>query len=172
MTAPPLVRWFGDLRLKDVPAVGGKTASLGELHALLGGRVPDGFALTAEAYRQALAGSGAVPELRRLLSDFDHHDLAQLATRAAKVRGLVYEATGNAGLCQDITADYRALEKPIRESAEKDPTTVPFQSVDVALECTGQSSSDPYQDGAPSPYSGLRHSIRLRPDGPTNPTRV
>ena len=51
------VRWFEDIRLKDVPEVGGKTASLGELYALLaadGGRVPDGFALTAEAYRDAL----------------------------------------------------------------------------------------------------------------------
>ena len=43
------VCWFEDIRLKDVPAVGGKTASLGELRALLGERVPDGFALTAQA---------------------------------------------------------------------------------------------------------------------------
>jgi pyruvate, water dikinase len=111
MTASSLVRWFDDIRLKDVPAVGGKTASLGELHALLGGRVPDGFALTAEAYRNALAGSGAVPELRRLLADFDHHDVAQLADRAAKARQLVYQATGNAELRRDIAAAYRALEE-------------------------------------------------------------
>ena len=36
MSAPSFVRWFEDIRLKDVPPVGGKTASLGELHALLG----------------------------------------------------------------------------------------------------------------------------------------
>jgi pyruvate, water dikinase len=111
MTASSLVRWFDGIRLKDVPAVGGKTASLGELHALLGGRVPDGFALTAEAYRSALAESGAVPELRRLLADFDHHDVAQLADRAAKARQLVYQATGNADLRRDIAAAYRALEE-------------------------------------------------------------
>jgi pyruvate, water dikinase len=111
MTALSLVRWFDDIRLGDVPAVGGKTASLGELHTLLGTRIPDGFALTAEAYRNALAGSGAVPELRRLLSDFNHHDVAQLADRAAKARELVYQATGNAGLRQDIAAAYRALEE-------------------------------------------------------------
>jgi pyruvate, water dikinase len=111
MTSLSLVRWFDDIRLGDVPAVGGKTASLGELHTLLGARIPDGFALTAEAYRNALAGSGAVPELRRLLSDFDHHDVAQLADRATKARELVYQATGNAGLRQDIAAAYHALEE-------------------------------------------------------------
>lgn len=43
------VRWFNDLRLSDVPLVGGKNASLGELHsglAAAGVRVPNGFALT------------------------------------------------------------------------------------------------------------------------------
>jgi pyruvate, water dikinase len=60
------VCWFENIRLKDVPEVGGKTASLGELSALLaadGGRVPDGFALTACAYREALAAAGAVDKI-------------------------------------------------------------------------------------------------------------
>jgi len=100
--------------LKDLPEVSGKNASLGELHALLaadGGRVPDGFALTAGAYRQALDAAGAWPELRRLVADFDHHDIALLAERAAAARQLVYEATGNAGLRAEITAAYRVLEE-------------------------------------------------------------
>ena len=61
MAAKDHVRWFEDIRLQDVPVVGGKTASLGELRALLGDRVPEGFALTAQAYRTALveaAGRG------------------------------------------------------------------------------------------------------------------
>ena len=56
MPNQPYVRWFEDLRLKDIPEVGGKTASLGELYSLLaadGGKVPDGFALTARAYRES-----------------------------------------------------------------------------------------------------------------------
>ncbi|MGA8760035.1 MAG: phosphoenolpyruvate synthase, partial [Stellaceae bacterium] len=111
MVAESWVRWFDDIRLKDVPAVGGKTASLGELHALLDGRVPDGFALTAEAYRAALAAAGVEDELRRLLSNFDHHDVALLAERAAAARRLVYEATGNTGLREEIASAYRALEQ-------------------------------------------------------------
>jgi pyruvate,water dikinase len=93
-----------------VPAVGGKTASLGELRALLGDRVPPGFALTAEAYRAALAEVGIEAELRRLLTGFDHRDVALLAERAAAARRLVYDATDNAALRAEIAAAYRCLE--------------------------------------------------------------
>jgi pyruvate,water dikinase len=110
MPEKSFVRWFDDIRLTDVPLVGGKTASLGELHSLLGARVPQGFALTADAYRDALAAAGAIEELRRLLYGFDHHDVAQLAERAAEARRIVYEATGNAELRRQIAAAYRALE--------------------------------------------------------------
>ena len=111
MAAESWVRWFDDIRLKDVATVGGKTASLGELYALLNGRVPDGFALSAEAYRAALVAAGVEDELRRLLSNFDHHDVALLAERAAAARRLVYEATENARLREEIAAAYRALEQ-------------------------------------------------------------
>jgi len=108
------VRWFEKIRLKDIPEVGGKNASLGELYSVLaaeGVRVPDGFALTASAYRDALAEAGVEAELRRLLSGFDHHDVALLAERAAASRQLVYKATGNAHVRAEIAAAYRALEK-------------------------------------------------------------
>jgi pyruvate, water dikinase len=53
----PNVRWFESLRLEDLPLVGGKNASLGELYSELskrGVRVPNRFALTAAAYADAL----------------------------------------------------------------------------------------------------------------------
>ena len=61
---PAFVRWFEDIRLGDVSFVGGKTASLGELYALsaCGMKVPNGFALTAQAYRDALSGAQAWDE--------------------------------------------------------------------------------------------------------------
>jgi pyruvate,water dikinase len=111
MATQSRVCWFDDIRLKDVPAVGGKTASLGELRDLLGDRVPDGFALTAGAYRAALAEAGIEGELRRLLSDFDHRDVALLAERAAAARRLVYEATGTPQLQDEVCSAYRALEQ-------------------------------------------------------------
>ena len=106
-----VIRWFDDIRLADVAAVGGKTASLGELRALLGAQIPDGFALTAAAYRGALAVGGAAGELRRLLDDLDHHNVAQLAERAAAARRIVYEASGDAELHRQIVAAYRTLEE-------------------------------------------------------------
>ena len=114
MPTQSYVRWFSDIRLSDVPEVGGKTASLGELYAMLareGVRVPEGFALTARAYRDALAAAGVDDQLRQLLAGFDHHDVALLAERAAAARWLVYEATGTAHLRREIAAAYRALEQ-------------------------------------------------------------
>ncbi|HVH74851.1 MAG TPA: phosphoenolpyruvate synthase [Stellaceae bacterium] len=114
MPAQLYVRAFSELRLKDVAEVGGKTASLGELYsfAAAGGfAVPDGFALTAHAYRDALAEAGAETELRRLLSDFDHRNVALLGERAAAARRIVYAATGNPRLSTEIAAAYRGLEQ-------------------------------------------------------------
>ena len=62
MPATSFIRWFSEIRLADVPEVGGKTASLGELYSVLGPHgvlVPDGFAVTAAAYRGALSAAGA-----------------------------------------------------------------------------------------------------------------
>jgi pyruvate,water dikinase len=112
MSAQSYLRWFDDIRLSDVPSVGGKNASLGELYAMLaaeGVRVPEGFALTAPAYRDAVAG--VEDELRRLLRDCDHRDVALLAERAAAARRLVYQATGTARLRAEIAAAYRVLEE-------------------------------------------------------------
>jgi pyruvate,water dikinase len=107
------IRWFSEIGLGDVAEVGGKTASLGELYSALGPqgiRVPDGFAVTAAAYRDALSGVGAWDELRALMQ-FDHRDIALLADRAAAARRIVYQATGNTGLHEQIAAAYRVLER-------------------------------------------------------------
>ncbi len=114
MSDQSYVRWFSEIRLADVPTVGGKNASLGELYAALAGgaiAVPEGFALTAAAYRDALAEAGGAEALRRLLTGFDHRDVSALAERAAAARKIVYEATGNARLAAEIRAAYRALEQ-------------------------------------------------------------
>src|SRR6516165_5589904 len=86
------IRWFKDIRLEDVPLVGGKTASLGELYSALapqGVRVPNGFALTASAYRDALTQAGAWENRRSLLADLDSRRMANLAKRARAARAIV-----------------------------------------------------------------------------------
>jgi pyruvate,water dikinase len=78
MPAQPYIRWFKELSLDDLPLVGGKNASLGEMFQQLrplGVRVPDGFAVTAQAYRDALDAAGAWPELHALLDGLDKTDV-------------------------------------------------------------------------------------------------
>ncbi len=110
---PRNVRWFATLRLADVPLVGGKNASLGELYGELGEagvRVPNGFALTADAYRDALTAAGAWPRLHALLDGLDVTDVALLAQRAEQARRIVYDATGTDDLSRTIAEAYRTLE--------------------------------------------------------------
>ena len=107
------IRWFDAIRLEDVPLVGGKNASLGELYRALAAaevRVPNGFAVTAAAYRDAISGAAAWQPLHALLDDLDIADVAQLAERAAAARRLVYEATDTDALREAIVAAYRKLE--------------------------------------------------------------
>ncbi len=107
------VRWFDDIRLDDVPSVGGKNASLGEMvreMSAQGVRVPNGFALTVRAYYEALRGSGAEKELRRLMDGVDGVDVELLEKRGAQARKIVYEATGTDALRREIVDAYRRLE--------------------------------------------------------------
>ncbi len=106
------VRWFKDLRLADVPLVGGKTASLGELYALSGRgiRVPNGFALTAQTYHDALSQAQAWDRLHGLLDGLDKTQVKQLQKVGAAARAIVYDATGAAELQRTIEAAYRQLE--------------------------------------------------------------
>jgi pyruvate, water dikinase len=113
MTTDNRVRWFGDIGLRDVPAVGGKNASLGELYSVLsdqGIRVPNGFALTAQSYRAALSAAGAWDRLHQLLDAVDKTRIDVLAKCAAEARAIVFDATGTDRLRQDITEAYRQLE--------------------------------------------------------------
>ncbi len=108
------IKWFEDIGLADVAAVGGKTASLGELYSSLsqeGVRVPNGFALTASAYRDALSHAGALEKLRDLLSGLDKKRIADLARRAAAARAIVYAATDRDELRSAVEAAYRKLEQ-------------------------------------------------------------
>jgi pyruvate,water dikinase len=107
------VRWFEAIRVQDVAVVGGKNASLGELYGQLGAvgvRVPNGFALTADAYRNALAAADAWEKLHALLDRLDVTDVAVLGERAAAARAIVHEATGTDTLRQAITVGYQRLE--------------------------------------------------------------
>ena len=113
MIFPNSVRWFESIRLEDVPAVGGKNASLGEMFremASEGVRVPNGFALTVRAYYSAVKAPGVWTALHEQMDNLDPSNVELLAKRAAEARRIVYAATGSEAMRQTIAAAYRKLE--------------------------------------------------------------
>lgn len=108
------VRFFEDMGIEDVPLVGGKNASLGEMFQKLSGqgvRVPHGFAITAAAYRHMLDEAGAWERLHNELDDLDPDDVAALARKAKRAREIVYGAGLPADLAAQILEGYRALQR-------------------------------------------------------------
>lgn len=89
------IRWFNELTIDDVPLVGGKNASLGEMYRELtpqGIIIPNGFAVTAEGYRYLLDQANAWEPLHQALDDLNPDDVADLARRARKAREIIYAA--------------------------------------------------------------------------------
>jgi len=83
------VVWYQDLGMHDVPRVGGKNASLGEMISNLAGvgvQVPGGFATTAEAFNQFLEQSGVNERIYQLLDGLDVNDVNALAKAGAQIR--------------------------------------------------------------------------------------
>ena len=114
------LRFFSEIGIDDVPLVGGKNASLGEMVRTLGSqgvRVPNGFAITAQAYRYLLDRAGAWGALHEALDGLDAGDVADLARRGKRAREIVYGAGLPADLAAEILAGYRALQQEYGEGA-------------------------------------------------------
>jgi pyruvate,water dikinase len=108
------IRWFEEVGIDDIPLVGGKNASLGELVrelAFRGIKVPNGFAVTAEAYWDFIAGAGLEGKLRGILADLNTRDTANLQQRGSALRQAVISASLPDKLKQEIAAAYRALSE-------------------------------------------------------------
>ncbi|TDW30935.1 phosphoenolpyruvate synthase [Cryobacterium psychrophilum] len=105
------VVWFDDIGIADVPRVGGKNASLGEMVRTLatsGVQVPEGFATTANAYRAFIAANGIEPALRRQLALF-HSGEASLRVSGEALRELFLGGEFPEDTAEEIRASYRAL---------------------------------------------------------------
>jgi pyruvate, water dikinase len=112
-SATPYLRFFREIGLADLPLVGGKNASLGEMYRNLtaqGVNVPNGFAITADAYRYVLAQGNALAALHAALDGLRADDIADLARRGALARAAVYDAGLPEDLSAQILAGYRRLQ--------------------------------------------------------------
>jgi pyruvate,water dikinase len=110
--APTFIRSFEEIGFADVPVVGGKNASLGEMYRNLSGagvRVPNGFAVTADAYRHFMHGSGLAGRVEALTRGLQAGNLADLAERGLAIRQAILAAPLPAALEAAIVAAYDRL---------------------------------------------------------------
>jgi len=111
---------FNQISIKDIPMVGGKNASLGEMYQKLtrrGVRVPNGFAVTAYAYRYFIKQTGLAKQIRSLLAGLNTGNLTDLAKRGAAVRQAIMAADFPADLTADIIKHYRLLCREFKKPA-------------------------------------------------------
>ncbi|MBI3033938.1 phosphoenolpyruvate synthase [Candidatus Woesearchaeota archaeon] len=108
------ILWFDQIDIADVPLVGGKNASLGEMYqnlTKLGVNIPNGFTITSAAYRDFIDKAGIEAGIRNTLRDLDVKDVEELAERGHKVRNIIKKAEFPEELKQQILLAYDKLCK-------------------------------------------------------------
>ncbi|MEA1924300.1 MAG: phosphoenolpyruvate synthase [Candidatus Altiarchaeota archaeon] len=106
------VLWLEETGIEDVPLVGGKNASLGEMIKELvdeGINVPNGFAITAEAYKHLLKHGGIEDNINEILSDLDTHNIQNLRRKGEQIRELIRNLDFPQELSDAITEAYREM---------------------------------------------------------------
>ena len=114
------VLWFDEIGIDDVPSVGGKNASLGEMYRELtpkGVKIPNGFATTASAYWHFLSSAGILDKLKEALEGLDKSNVKDLADRGKKARDIILSAE----LPEDLWAQIKAAYDELGKQYGKDP---------------------------------------------------
>ncbi len=112
------IRFFNEIGIDDIALVGGKNASLGEMYQNLvpqGVKVPNGFAITAEAYRYILDTSNSWDKLRTTIANIDSRDVKKLASSGKRAREIIYAAGMPDDLKSEILAAYHDLQQQYGE---------------------------------------------------------
>lgn len=116
---PKFIKFFNELGIKDVPQVGGKNASLGEMYQKLtskGVRIPNGFATTAYAYDFYMEQAGLKKEIRKILDGLDTTNVPDLMKRGEKVRQTILKSKLPAQLEKEVTEAYKKLSKEYKSA--------------------------------------------------------
>lgn len=149
------VRWFGEVGIGDVALVGGKNASLGEMTGALteaGVRIPEGFALTAEAYWSYLEENGIKDEIAHILQGLDKKDVDALSRGARRIRSLVMGGQLPDDIAADLSDAYAELgrlagaddiEVAVRSSATAEDQMSEFQPGEVLVTTTTNPDWEP-----------------------------
>jgi pyruvate,water dikinase len=115
------VKRFAELGIKDVPLVGGKNASLGEMYRELKGEgieVPNGFATTADAYRQYIEHNNLQERIAKALDELDTNDVQALAVTGAKIRQWIMHGNMPKQLVEEVREAYKELEAEYGENTD------------------------------------------------------
>lgn len=132
------ILWFNEIGIEDVPLVGGKNASLGEMYQNLeskGIKVPNGFAITAEAYRYFLDYSEIGDEIEKILADLDTGDLDNLMRKGRNVREVIKDAVFPPDLTEAICKAYDQLAAEFGQQG--------LDNLDVAIRSSGTAEDLP-----------------------------
>jgi len=108
------ILWLKEITMEDVPLVGGKNASLGEMYKALskkGVNIPDGFALTTRAYWRFLRANKLDKKLKEIFKKFNPESIRSIQEVGKKSRTAILEANFPEDLKKDILRAYRKLEK-------------------------------------------------------------
>ncbi|MBI5346560.1 MAG: phosphoenolpyruvate synthase [Chlamydiae bacterium] len=125
------IKWFEDIRNKDIAIVGGKNASIGEMFSALkqdGINVPDGFAITAEAYFEFLEFNHLKEKILTLLKH-----KTSLSQTGKKIRALILKGKIPPHIAEEILAAYHELGKYYKQ-----------ENVDVAIRSSATAEDLPY----------------------------
>ncbi len=109
-----MIKWFKEISIKDVPQVGGKNASLGEMYRRLtdkGVKIPNGFATIAKDYWYVLESSGLKKQIKEILKDLNVKDIKNLARKGKQIRNLTLQATLPKDFEKKIILAYRKLSR-------------------------------------------------------------
>ena len=155
MAKKDLILWFKEISIRDVPLVGGKNASLGEMFqkvASKGINVPDGFAITAAAYQYFIQKAGLLEKIKECLKGLDTHNMEDLKRRGAEVRSLIRSATLPSELSEQIVTSYRKLSQKYG-----------MEELDVAVRssATAEDLPDASFAGQQETYLNIRGEERL-----------
>ncbi|MEC4819994.1 MAG: PEP/pyruvate-binding domain-containing protein, partial [Scytonema sp. PMC 1069.18] len=116
-----LILWFDEVGIADIPIVGGKNASLGEMIQQLtpkGVNVPIGFATTAYAYRYFIESAGLEEKLRELFSTLDVENVKNLRERGKRARSLLLHTPFPTDLREAIVEAYETLCKRYNQDTD------------------------------------------------------
>ena len=147
------IKFFNEVGIEDIPIVGGKNASLGEMFQALtpqGIPVPNGFAITAQAYRAHLTANNLWDQLHEILDNLNENDMTDLANRGNQARTLIFSAPFSKELETEILQAYQQLKSEfpdeislaIRSSATAEdlPTASFAGQQDTYLNVQGESA--------------------------------